>query len=652
MKKNLFKALMSFVLQMSVLFNAYTQPNQQEYVSFPSPNAGNLGVYGEIPVGHFTGVPNIDVPLHTINSGDISLPISMSYHVGSVKPNVHPSWVGLGWTLMAGGSITRKQNGTIDELKTSANSNLPNYEVGYYYRQNHVFQYSPQLDYFIPEYLLAGFNGFKYDPSPDEFHFNFLGYSGSFMLNEQFEWEVFSDDPIKIEFNPVTDMVKPDSLPNQLLNYKGAGTGQSYLNHYNYDNCNQYFFRFTLITPDGIRYTFGGKNAIEYNVSYYNGPTAFPVPVTWHLTKIEDVNGKLVKLKYDYEDFVCDLSRNRSYRKGYYETSGGNIQMTFLGLVGQYYEVDCTSAEGEANVLYNGIEKIQAQLILPSYLDVIEYEGGEVEFNNSISEELRFDENYLKFVNYMDQHPITGEPIKPINHSDNMIYFDHWNDLQWRKLDKISIKSLGQYKGFTFNYINTPDERLKLGSIQEEGRSSGTGAFYATKPAFEFTYNDLMLPDHYLSDDIDHWGYYNGWRAVNEFNFLWPNPDPTASMHGMNIEDWSKLYYQSRETQSYNYPGAPKNYNMAEVLEKIQYPTGGYCEFNFELNKYSQVVNESRSELEGIENWISGVNRPPCEMYPTIGSHWTPDEVTTDPQNLKYRFEMIKCSSDDYSNAN
>jgi hypothetical protein len=45
-----------------------------------SPDAAALGKYGSIPVGPYTGVPNISIPLYTIRSGDLTLPVSLSYH--------------------------------------------------------------------------------------------------------------------------------------------------------------------------------------------------------------------------------------------------------------------------------------------------------------------------------------------------------------------------------------------------------------------------------------------------------------------------------------------------------------------------------------------------------------------------------------------
>ena len=46
----------------------------------PSPQAADLGKYGEIPVGHQTGIPNISIPIYTIKLNDFILPISLTYH--------------------------------------------------------------------------------------------------------------------------------------------------------------------------------------------------------------------------------------------------------------------------------------------------------------------------------------------------------------------------------------------------------------------------------------------------------------------------------------------------------------------------------------------------------------------------------------------
>jgi hypothetical protein len=85
----------------------------------PSPNATSLGMYSELPVSYFTGVPNISIPVYELKGNKIGLPLSFSYHAGGLRPDVHPSWVGNGWNLNAGGAITRKVNSGYDETPLS-----------------------------------------------------------------------------------------------------------------------------------------------------------------------------------------------------------------------------------------------------------------------------------------------------------------------------------------------------------------------------------------------------------------------------------------------------------------------------------------------------------------------------------------------------
>lgn len=42
----------------------------QPVYSAPSPQAAALGEYGEVPVSHFTGTPEVSVPLFEIEAGD------------------------------------------------------------------------------------------------------------------------------------------------------------------------------------------------------------------------------------------------------------------------------------------------------------------------------------------------------------------------------------------------------------------------------------------------------------------------------------------------------------------------------------------------------------------------------------------------------
>src|SRR5262245_35313882 len=80
-----------------------------------SPNTASLGKYGEIPVGYYTGITNINIPLFNIKSRELELPVSLSYHAGGIKIEEQASWVGLGFSLNAGGVITRNVRGLPDD---------------------------------------------------------------------------------------------------------------------------------------------------------------------------------------------------------------------------------------------------------------------------------------------------------------------------------------------------------------------------------------------------------------------------------------------------------------------------------------------------------------------------------------------------------
>lgn len=72
--------------------------------------------YSEIPVSLYTGVPDISIPIYTIRVGNYSLPISLRYHASGIKVGQEASRIGLGWSIHAGGAISRSVRGW-DDLK-------------------------------------------------------------------------------------------------------------------------------------------------------------------------------------------------------------------------------------------------------------------------------------------------------------------------------------------------------------------------------------------------------------------------------------------------------------------------------------------------------------------------------------------------------
>src|ERR1019366_4211465 len=79
---------------------AQTPTSETQYFvpqPFPrSPTATALEKYGTYQVNEFTGVPDISIPLYTVESGGLQVPITLSYHASGNKVTDVASWVGLG----------------------------------------------------------------------------------------------------------------------------------------------------------------------------------------------------------------------------------------------------------------------------------------------------------------------------------------------------------------------------------------------------------------------------------------------------------------------------------------------------------------------------------------------------------------------------
>lgn len=166
-----------FTITGIVFFFQFTVSNAQEgditavqlnNVVPPSPTAAELGKYGDQPVSYFTGTPQISIPIFEVKGKSLSLPISLSYHASGIQVSEVASWVGLGWSLNAGGVITRTLHGRADEKSG-------------YFVDGHVLDDLDDpttLDYDTQWDIADG----QKDLQPDVFYYNFNGRSGKFVI--------------------------------------------------------------------------------------------------------------------------------------------------------------------------------------------------------------------------------------------------------------------------------------------------------------------------------------------------------------------------------------------------------------------------------------------------------------------------------------
>ena len=156
----------------------------------PSPTAAALGKYGDVPVGLYTGIPSISIPLYEINDGSLNLPISLNYHAGGIKVEEVASWVGLGWSLNAGGVITRQVRGLVDEYAGWARQTGPENTI-----ERILATGGSQSANKLAVDALRGIR----DTEADIYYFNFGKHSGKFFQDELGNFYVAPRQDILIE---------------------------------------------------------------------------------------------------------------------------------------------------------------------------------------------------------------------------------------------------------------------------------------------------------------------------------------------------------------------------------------------------------------------------------------------------------------------
>jgi hypothetical protein len=197
----------------------------------PGPNAAMLMKFSDVPVSPYTGTADVTVPIYTVQAKGISVPINLAYHTGGIRVKEESGWVGLGWALNCGGSISRTimdqddfgSNGfnyftTLvpqpvgdmalpepDQPTTSPNVQDPQF----YSPTNPVApnfydfycSYAVNFSSGIYSYWYAFASGSRtYDMEPDIFNYNIPGHSGKFILTRTGQVVLQKQENIQIQF--------------------------------------------------------------------------------------------------------------------------------------------------------------------------------------------------------------------------------------------------------------------------------------------------------------------------------------------------------------------------------------------------------------------------------------------------------------------
>lgn len=151
----------------------------------PSPEATQLGSYGNLTPDLNTGSVQMSIPLVEVSGRQLKLPISLDYHYNGLLLDEIASWAGLGWTLNAGGVITRTVRGGADEKGTLGylNSGWQSMPLLSTYQPGPIIFHNVSPPLTALQLECRTMMTHPYDLEPDAYTLTLPGYSGSFFID-------------------------------------------------------------------------------------------------------------------------------------------------------------------------------------------------------------------------------------------------------------------------------------------------------------------------------------------------------------------------------------------------------------------------------------------------------------------------------------
>ncbi|MFB6457000.1 hypothetical protein ACE38W_17145 [Chitinophaga sp. Hz27] len=245
----------------------------------PAPEAAELGKYGNAPVSLYTGMPDIAIPIYTLQGNNLSIALSLHFDAGGFRPQDAPTWVGQNWSLFAGGVITRVVRGNPDD-QHYATLNIP-----------------PTSNFFSQQDTLGQIKAGVVEMEPDHYYYNFDNYTGKFIVTPSGQIVTKMRNMMNIQFDSSGIFVTDDK---------------------------------------GTRYRFADKEFSRMELPYDPSPDSAMVRTyhyisSWYLTSIVAANGH-EQIRFDYDsttEYPIDIQNtnntavSRSYATiKHYDSSG------------------------------------------------------------------------------------------------------------------------------------------------------------------------------------------------------------------------------------------------------------------------------------------------------------------------------------------
>lgn len=520
--------LITMLLAYPMLKAQDVTPSYEVQLIPENPDVASLGKFGNLPVNAYNGTANVSVPIHQVDLDGLSLPITLQYNTSGVRVNQDAGWVGLGWNLSLGMTITREING-YEDIRNLDNPNDEAESVGWIF----------STDY--------------YEPNPP---FDVMGFAPAELTELQNAYN--GNNPIDTEPDLFTVSLPSGSVKFYLPKIVGAQTvltakvidGKNY--EITYDVTTK---TFTVLDPNGFTYDFDVKEYSTGFSSWDAAPGTLDRQValqgipnwstsqtrmmisSWKPSLVTSPMGETLAFTYEDGFFFSYPSYSESYNL-YNGTAANNDPVT-------------------QNI--TSVQSVSASLnaFHVKYLEEIAGDFGAVRFTTSGRDDLFAKEDLERLANNNWAPAITPSAYNA-KKLDQIQVVDLYNE---------TVKTADLHYGYFDDHkINDVDKvsylRLKLDSL----------TMFDQRYAFGYIYpNDLPRKD---SNSLDFWGFYNGKNNVQMIpsgnRFFIRRKAATADV---TFEQFFKWNGADR--------GSDVNYGKYGVLEKITYPTGGYTKIDY-----------------------------------------------------------------------
>lgn len=398
-------------------FNSNSQDKILPKVVPNTPNSAELGKFGSVPVGLFTGTVQTNIPLFELSTNNLSVPVTLNYSSNGLRVDKVSSWVGYDWSLDAGGVITRNIKGNPDDIKS-------------------LIQYPNGLESDMKNlYNFVKSTSGNADVENDEYSYNFLGQSGKFVFDAQ-------GNAIPIPFAKMKI--------TKASNYSSI----------------------TIQTQDGTKYIF---SAVETTQIYdSNNIGSVYVPTSWYLKQIVHHTGEVINFYYSNQYWVQYYSGVNQTISSYITFSSGSCPFDASSIENDYLpkvnitnswslHLDSIVAPGFGKVIFESA-KNRKDFIDDYKLDRVKLLNSKKEIIKSVEFYYSFPQNLYLFPAQVSLTQITGSIII------NGTTYNHADEVKYRMfLDSIGIMSKSNLKiqKYKFNYYNKGELPSRLSFSQD-----------------------------------------------------------------------------------------------------------------------------------------------------------------------------------------